>query len=82
VTWAGDGEDDPGAGGAKSRPPEIAGLVLAVGASSARTASVQPVRETVRVIRGGSEETYLVAEERDDGTLLLEHCVQTAVVRL
>jgi ABC-2 type transport system ATP-binding protein len=29
------------------------------------------VRETVRLIRGGQEETWLVAEEREDGTLLL-----------
>jgi ABC-2 type transport system ATP-binding protein len=32
---------------------------------------VQSVRETVRVIRGQHEETYLIAEEREDGVLLL-----------
>jgi ABC-2 type transport system ATP-binding protein len=32
---------------------------------------VQFVQETVRVIRAGGEETYLIAEERADGALLL-----------
>jgi ABC-2 type transport system ATP-binding protein len=32
---------------------------------------VQLVRETVRVIRSGQAETYLIAEEREDGALLL-----------
>jgi ABC-2 type transport system ATP-binding protein len=32
---------------------------------------VQSVRETVRLIRGGHEETWLIAEEREDGALLL-----------
>jgi ABC-2 type transport system ATP-binding protein len=32
---------------------------------------VQLVRETVRLIRGGHEETWLIADEREDGALLL-----------
>jgi len=36
------------------------------------SSSVPSVGETVRVIRGGHEETYLIAEERAGGALLIE----------
>jgi ABC-2 type transport system ATP-binding protein len=33
---------------------------------------VEAVRETVRLIRSGQEETYVIAQEREDGALLIE----------
>jgi ABC-2 type transport system ATP-binding protein len=42
---------------------------------------VQVVRETVRVIRDGREETYVVAEEHGDGALLLRPQASASVAR-
>jgi ABC-2 type transport system ATP-binding protein len=42
---------------------------------------VQFVGETVRVIRGGREETYLIAEEREGGALLIEPVPSPPVTR-
>jgi ABC-2 type transport system ATP-binding protein len=42
---------------------------------SPKAGSVQLVTETVRVIRGGQATTYLLAEEHDDGSLLLRPSV-------
>ena len=35
-------------------------------------ATLAPVTEKVQVLRGGQARVYLVAEEREDGSLLLE----------
>jgi ABC-2 type transport system ATP-binding protein len=60
------GPFSPGRPDADTREPDRTAF------ASARTGTVQVVRETVRVIRDGREETYLIAEEHDDGALLLQ----------